>query len=190
MNFKQMITCLAIALPIAAFGTLPANASNHQKGPKVKQEKSDALFSAATVICGESPDDPDGENYKACDLWFATDGHRVEGPGNKCTDDDTGNATLIYSGRNCNLNEETLLRDAASMVLQTHDAVVIAAQEGDSSELKWCEVRVSHGSYHGSFYELESEGKIEGESVSDIYGLLNEIQYIVDMTLGSFDCGT
>ena len=35
MKLKRMITCLAVALPIAAFGAMPVNAApGKNKGPK------------------------------------------------------------------------------------------------------------------------------------------------------------
>jgi hypothetical protein len=116
------------------------------------------------------------------------------------TADDSGDPDLIYSGRNCNLNEETLLRDAASIVLQTDDAVVLSVDEGEDPQPKWCEVRASLGSYYGTFYELTTDGKLHNrdtdaaDRIGYLESLIGQISDLVDDMIGvegeidSYDC--
>ena len=188
MKLRRIITCLAIALPIATFSAMPVNANGHKdgpQGPKGKQDKTDSLYTSAEYICviGEKA-------YTACELWLATDGHRIDEPGNKCTADDSGDPDLIYSGRNCNLNEETLLRDAASIVLQTDDAIVLSVDEGEDPQPKWCEVRASLGSYYDTFYELTTDGKLSNldteaaDKIGELESLIAKISGLVDDMIG------
>ena len=135
-----MIICLAIALPIATFNAMPVNAEqgkNKPRGPKSPETTMD-LYNDATANC-------DGINSAPCVLLFTT----VE---------------LDYTGRNHTKIEETLKRDAASIVIEIQDAIDTQAEELDANS-KWCQAIKSLLSYNLEYYTSKSEEKISGLAV-------------------------
>lgn len=179
----RKITCMKILIPVLALAGSAAYAGPPEgQGKPDKSSKTTQLLEDAGAICASA-------NTAACSLLMATDGHREEGPG-KCSGDTTGDANLVYSGRNCDRNEETLLRDAASIVIMTDEAMNTAPEEGDDPLPKWCEVRESLSSYNATFVELVSGEKLAGDGVLDVEGYIMDVDAVVDMYLGDYDCST
>ena len=187
MKAKRMITCLAIVLPIVAFSAMPVNANEHNppspsKGSKGGGKGQD-LLEFAQSFCPS-----DGSGIAACALWLATEGEN-EGSG-KCQTDTDGFMDLKYTGRHCDLNEETLKRDAATVVRMTDEAM----NPGDDPAAPiWCEVKDSLDSYMTSFNALVyDEGKLEGdaaiEAITD--SIVPNIYAVIGMYVVADDCET
>ena len=179
----RKIICMKILIPALALAGSAAYAGPPEgQGKPDKSSKTTQLLEDAGAICASA-------NTAACSLLMATDGHREEGPG-KCSGDTTGDANLVYSGRNCDRNEETLLRDAASIVIMTDEAMNTALEEGDDPLPKWCEVRESLSSYSATFVELVSEKKLTGSSVPVVEGIIVDVNSAIELFLGDYDCST
>ena len=171
MKLKRMITCLAVALPIAAFGAMPVNAApGKNKGPKNEVTTLALYDEAKDENCPVL-----GEDSAPCILLTATGGNNVQGSGNQAKNcggagdyfsnslDSEPVADLEYTGRNCDAIEETLMRDAASIVNEITDAMVeMNAQDGIAANSKWCQAMASLLSYNHEYHTSEDEDKISG----------------------------
>ncbi|MDH5698673.1 MAG: hypothetical protein OEZ41_01775 [Nitrospirota bacterium] len=109
---KLIIGSAGILALSYALGTAPANAAQRD------------VIADAGVICGAViTEDPASPIQNACDLRDNTNGLQIlEGV---CTDsfDGIDNEVADYLLRNCDRNEEALLRQASSAVLSLDDAL-------------------------------------------------------------------
>ena len=113
MSSKTFIGTFVLAIGLV-LGMGPADA-----GPRAGATGKRDVIGDAEAICGGSPA---GSLQDACDLLAATNGEQdLFSEGCNSEFDLTDNGVVTYSLRNCDKNEEALLRLAASAVLSIED---------------------------------------------------------------------
>lgn len=122
-------------------------------GPRGGMTGQRDVISDAGEVCDGSPADQDLQD--ACDLLENTNGEQIM-DGMACDEmfDEDDNMIVDYKLRNCDKNEEALLRKAASAVLSLDDFIAGKAQQKQKAADYLC-------SYADKFMILESAGKLE-----------------------------
>ena len=157
---------LAVLLALGTIGGAQAAGKGKGKPTRNIVEDAEAVVEAAGVDCDLAVglSDPDGLALisTACRLMRNTDGYKdgyKPGNGDNCTMDPYQEDPKVrYTGRNCNNNEETLRRDAGSVVTELGDAFEMGVVEEDLGLVDKCEklqqAYVSIGSYRETYSEL------------------------------------
>lgn len=110
------------------------------------------VIADAQAICNAAPTDPNIQ--AACTLVFKTNGWQILGNGCNTMFDGTDNGVVDYLLRNCDQNEEALLRKASSAVLSLYDYIV----KGKANQ--GCVAVGYLTTYHDNYLLLQSAGKL------------------------------
>lgn len=116
-QFLQIALTVTAGLAIA-LGTSTAFAGKRAGDPPLKTRD---VIADATVICSGTPTGYAALD-NACALLADSDGWRTGGA-RGCTEDFVGAGLVSYTGRNCDNNERSLRRYAASSVLSLDDVL-------------------------------------------------------------------
>ena len=116
-NILQVALSVTLGSAIV-LATTTADARKRDGAPP--HEQRDVVVEATTICLGTPSGYAALDN--ACALLSNSDGFR-SGAARGCTEDFAGAGVVAYSGRNCDSNEESLMRYAASAVLSLDDVV-------------------------------------------------------------------
>lgn len=109
MKTRTLVGCVGI-LALALALVLAAGSADALKRD---------VIADAAYICDPTPSDPN--LALACDLVWKTNGEQIIGNGCLASFDAVDNRVVDYLLRNCDQNEEALLRKASSAVLSLND---------------------------------------------------------------------
>ncbi|UCH40762.1 MAG: hypothetical protein JSU67_03450 [Gammaproteobacteria bacterium] len=153
---------LAMLIAVGSFAGAQAGGNNGKgKGkptdPVVDEPDTASIIGDANVVCDLAINhDVETEQElieTACRLMVNTDGNR-DGKGQNCTPDTEGNPEVRYTGKNCDNNEDTLRRDAGSVVTSLGDAFIESPAEGDDPCPKLEQASINIDSYIYTYDEL------------------------------------
>ena len=157
---------LALLIALGAMASAQAGPGNGKgKGKPTDPIEGDpdtaSIIGDAEVVCNLAVNhEPDVQRdliLTACRLMNNTDGNR-DGKGQNCDNEYDPTDPVQYTGRNCNNNEDTLRRDAGSVVTALGDAFITAPAEGDDPCPKLEQAPVYIDSYiltHGELTTVE-----------------------------------
>lgn len=131
-HFLQGALSFTLGLAIV-FSATTADAGKRGGDPPHKQR--DVIVEANAICLSAPPGNAALEN--ACALLFNSDGWR-SGAARGCTEDFAGVAVVTYSGRNCDSNERSLMRYAASAVLSLDDVANGKASQAQTAASYLC----------------------------------------------------
>ena len=139
---------LALLIAVGSFAGAQAGGNNGKgKGkstdPVVDELDTASIIGDANVVCGSSTNQL---IVTACRLMENTDGNR-DGKGQNCDNEYDPSDDVQYTGRNCNNNEDTLRRDAGSVVTALGDALIESPAEGDDPCPKLEQASINIDSY-------------------------------------------
>jgi hypothetical protein len=184
---------LAVLLALGTIGGVQAAGKGKGKPTNDIVADADAVVDTAGVDCNSAVNlsDPTGLALisTACRLMENTDGYKdgFKPNGNDNCDKDpfVDEPAVKYTGRNCNYNEDTLRRDAGSVVTELGDAFEVGVAEEDLGLVDKCEklqqAYVSIGSYRETYGELttpESDDPNERLKLTDNAGLGEDAESI------------
>lgn len=133
-SMKILPVALSITLGlVVALSTTTADAGKRAGDPPHK--KRDVVTEADAICLATTPGYAAMDN--ACALFSNSDGYR-SGAARGCTEDWVGAGLVTYSGRNCDNNENSLRRYAASSVLSLDDVLNGKAAQAETAASYLC----------------------------------------------------